>query len=72
MLSNDANALSLNPETILLDNFLGIPVILIVSNAMLMLLFVVISKFFQYLGVKKSKTVKGGFIKSVFINRDVK
>jgi hypothetical protein len=24
------------------------------------------------LGVKKSKTVKGGFIKSVFINRDVK
>jgi hypothetical protein len=56
----------------LLDSFLGIPVILIIANIILMLLFVVISKFFQYLGVKKSKTVKGGFIKSVFINRDVK
>jgi hypothetical protein len=69
---NNVKALSLNPETILLDSFLGIPVILIIANIILMLLFVVISKFFQYLGVKKSKSVKGGFIKSVFINRDVK
>jgi hypothetical protein len=72
MLSNDANALSLNPETILLDSFLGIPMVLIIANIMLILLFAAISKGFQCLSYKKSKSVKGGFIKSVFKHRDVK
>jgi|LakMenEpi03Aug12_release.lakeMendotaPanAssembly.Ray.scaffolds.fasta_scaffold462041_2 hypothetical protein len=72
MLSNDVNALSLNTETILLGSFLGIPVVLIIANIFLMLLFIAVSKGFQYLSSKKSKSVKGGFIKSVFMHRDVK
>jgi len=72
LIFNNASAMSLNPEPLLLDGFLGIPLILIVANIFLMLLFICVSKGFQYLSYKKSKPVKGGFIKSVFINRDIK
>lgn len=72
MLSNDVNALSLNAETMLPGSFQGIPVALIIANIFIVLLFITVTKWFKYLRYKKSKSVKGGFIKSVFMHRDVK
>jgi hypothetical protein len=54
MLSNNVNALSLDAEIILTSSFLGIPVVLIIANIFLALLFIAVSKGFKYLSARKS------------------